>query len=225
MHEALVHSPGFDYFVLLSGSEYPLRSKEYIHQFFVENRGSEFITNVRMPNERAGKPLSRIDTRRIQSARPVLRLAVRALAKYGMARRDHRKYLGELKAYSGNTWWALSREACEYISGFARANPRVAKFFEDTFAPEEMYFHTIFGNSKFQAQARRNLVYEDWDGQKAHPKTIGREHLNLFRSRDKVTVEDMHGPGELLFARKLSDERLEVVDELDELIRAKEHAV
>ena len=38
IREALAHPKIHDYFVLLSGSEYPLQTKEYIHQFFEVKR-------------------------------------------------------------------------------------------------------------------------------------------------------------------------------------------
>ena len=59
---------GYDYFVHLSGSDYPLRSRNYIHWYFEANRGSEFITLIKMPAP--GKPLSRITT--IRSSRTSL---------------------------------------------------------------------------------------------------------------------------------------------------------
>src|SRR5262245_44905374 len=116
MREALSASKTFDYFVLMSGSEYPLRSKDYIQKFFEENRGQEFITMSK--TEVPGDPLLRLNTLRYPSTRPVLRLAYRMLGKLGLARRDYRKHLGNLEPYSGITWWALSREACQYIVEF-----------------------------------------------------------------------------------------------------------
>ena len=162
---------------------------------------------------------------RIQSHRPLYRTLVRALAKLGLAQRDHAKYLGNLKPYAGNTWWALSREACEYIINFEARHPQEVKFFEDCFAPEETYFHTIIGNSPFAPRMRRNLVYEDWLGQKAHPEMINEKHLAFFESRDEVSVQDHHGPGELLFARKFLDENIELLQRIDDMIQRKEQSV
>ena len=101
-----------DYLILLSGSEYLLRSYRYIHSFLEENQGSEFIAMLKLPSP--GKPISRINTVRFESDKPVRRLTWRALAKMGLAQRDYRQYLGKLEPYSGITWWALSRNACEY---------------------------------------------------------------------------------------------------------------
>jgi hypothetical protein len=220
--EALAARKKYDYLVLLSGSEYPLRSKEYIQRFLETNCGIEFMTIVRMPNKAAGKPISRINTLRIRSHRPVYRTFVRMLAKFGLAQRDHVKYLGNLKPYAGNTWWTLTREACEHLVDFEKQNPHVTKYFEECFAPEEMYFHTILGNSPFGSRMRRNLLYEDWLGQKDHPAMINEKHLVFFESQNEVCVQDHHGPGELLFARKFSDHNFELLERMDTMIQRKE---
>ena len=47
------------------------------------------------------------------------------------------------------------------------------------------------------------------------------KHLRFFESQDKVLVEDEWGSGEVLFARKFSDDNLGLVDRIDEMIRRK----
>ena len=220
IRQALADMRNYDYFVLLSGSEYPIRSGGYIRRFLETHRGTEFMTLVKMPA--AGKPLSRINTLRLPSNRPVGRLIGRVLAKCGMAQRDFRKYLGNLEPYSGHTWWALSKEACQHISDYEKQNKNVVKFFENVYGPEESFFQTILGNSQFQSRMRRNLFYEDWSACGGHPEMISQKHVALFQSQDEVCVQDSHGPGELLFVRKLSDESMDVVRQLDEMVKRKE---
>jgi hypothetical protein len=222
IRQALASIHHYDYLVLLSGSHYPLQSGAYIQNFFEASRGTEFMTLVQMPNEQAGKPLSRLNTLRFPSDRPFLRFAFRLLAKVNLATRDYRKYFGNLKPYAGNTWWGLSREACQHIVDFHDRDHRVADFFVNSFASDESYFHTILGNSSFRARMRRNLVYEDWKGQNAHPAMIKSEHISYFESMKEVCVEDHHGPGELLFARKFSDEDFRLLERIDTMIETKQ---
>ena len=82
---------------------------------------------VKMPAP--GKPISRINTLRPPSDKPLRRFAARALAKLGLAQRDYRKYLGGLEPYSGHTWWALTRDACSYILEFVERNQPCGGFF------------------------------------------------------------------------------------------------
>lgn len=222
IRQALRGPQDYDYFILLSGSEYPIRSAKYIHTFLGERYGLEFINIVKMPNEAAGKPISRINTLRIQSDKPYRRFALRVMAKVGLAQRDYRKYLGGLEPYAGNTWWALTREACQYISDFVTGNHQVEEYFQNVFAPEETFFHTILGNSPFRSRTRRNLVYEDWSAQGAHPAMINGQHVASFESTEKVHIDDVYGSGELLFARKFSDDFLNLLGPIDDMIRRKE---
>ena len=221
LRQALAAPEHFDYFVLFGGSEFPLRSAKYIHHFFEQNRGGEFITSVKMPAP--GKPISRVNTLRYPSTRPVLRFIFRALAKFGLGQRDYRKHLGKLDPYSGNTWWALSREACQYIVDFMDRDQCLGKFLRNTHVPDECIFHTILGNSPFQARVRRNLFFEEWRSPAAHPEMINAQHLDYFEAQGKVLANDLHGPGELLFARKFSDETYPLVERLEAIVRKKEN--
>jgi hypothetical protein len=225
VRQALQSSQRYDYFVLLSGSEYPLRSASYIHAFLEANRGVEFIDLVKVPCEAAGKPLSRINTLRYSLDQPYLRFVMRALAKIGLAQRDYRKYLGNMAPYAGNTWWALTRDSCEWILQFVADNQCISDYFRNVFAPEESFFHTILGNSPFASRTRRNLVFEDWTLSGAHPATIGERHLALFESQLNVDVTGVYGSGEQLFARKLSDDNLKLLHRIEDMIRRKDELV
>jgi hypothetical protein len=228
IRQALAALKHYDYFVLLSGTEYPLRSGAYIENFLATNAGTEFITMARMPAP--GKPLSRINTLRFPSTRPTLRFMFRVLAKLGLGRRDYRRYLGALEPYSGITWWALTRQACQHLVKFTEDNPAVSDFFANVFAPEETFFHTILGNSPFRSRVRRGLLYEDWsnpsgkwsDPNVRPPAILGSDHLKLFEKQKEVSVVDLHGPGELLFGRKFNDKSIELVRRVDRMICQKD---
>lgn len=222
IRSALQGPERYDYFVLLSGSEYPLKSAKYIQNFFEANYGSEFMDIVRVPNIEAGKPLAHINTYRVQSHRPILRFIVRLLSRLGLIRRDYRKYLGALEPYSGHTWWALTREACEYIEAFIEEHPEVPLFFKNVPQPEESFFHTILGNSNFKSRIRRNLLFEDWSAAGSRPEIMTENHIAFFQSQEAVILNDVFGAGEVLFARKYSDENLALVDLVDKVIKSKE---
>jgi hypothetical protein len=217
MQQALRSSVRFDYFILLHGSDYPLRSNEYIQSFLEENRGYEFISAVKMPAP--GYPLSKINKLRYPSNKPLLRFASRALGKLGLAERNYMKHIGKLDAYAGDACWALSRNACNYLLEYLRNNPQVEAYFRNTFTPDEVLFHTVLGNSPFVAQFKRSILYTDWPlNLHNHPAVLNEEHLRLFEAHDKVEIEDEWGRGEVLFARKLSDDQLDLVDGIEKMI-------
>jgi len=219
---ALTEGQRYDYLVLLSGSEYPLRSRRYIHQFFQHNAGLEFIDMVAMPNLGAGKPLSHINTFRVQSHQPLLRLAARGLSRVGLVRRDYRKHLGGLAPFGGHTWWALTRDACLHITRFISENRTIVRFFENVPQPEETFLQTILGNSAFKARVRRNLVFEDWSAGGSRPAMISDGHVVHFEEQQQVRLDDVWGSGEVLFARKFSDDNLGIVDRVDAMINRKD---
>lgn len=223
IQKALDQEQVYDYCVRLSCSDYPLRSKKYIHDFFEKNRGTEFISMIKVPNDRAGVPLSRINTLRIPSTRPVYRFTVRVLAKLGFAQRDYRKHLVSLEPYAGCAAWALTRDACQYILNFVKTNQTVCNYYAETFASDEGIFHTILGNSTFRRRIRKGLMYTAWPDHGGHPAMINEKHVEYFEARDEVTNdEDLWGPGELLFARKFSDDNPEIVQRIDDMIRRKD---
>jgi hypothetical protein len=221
LRQAIESPERYDYFVLLSGSEYPLRSRKYIHEYLEANRGLEFMNLGKVPAP--GKPLSRFTTLRFESDKPVLRFASSALAKVGLAHRDYQKHLGSLEPYSGRCWWALTENACRYLLDFIARNQRVEKFFENSFAPDENFLQTIVGNSEFGSRVLGNLHYEDWSVSGPHPAMITERHIALFGSCEKVfDGGGSDGPVESLFTRKFSDESLHLLDSMDEMIAQKE---
>jgi len=220
LRKALERPEGYEYFVLLSGSDYPLRSGKYVGAFLEENCGSEFMNLVQMPAP--GYPLSKINKLRYPSNKPARRFATRALARIGHSNRDYREYLPGLVPYSGSQWWTLSKRACQFILNFTESKPHVEEYFRNTFTSDEMFFHTILGNSPFRSQVRRNLVFVDWPNGGNHPALLGAEHVKFFEAHEKVLVNDEWGHGEMLFARKFSDDRLDLVDRVDDMIKRKE---
>jgi Core-2/I-Branching enzyme len=222
VRQALACSANYDYFVFMQGSDYPLRSGRYIHRFLEENRGWEFMNLVKIPAP--GYPLSKINKLRYPSAQPVRRFAARVLGKLGLAQRDYRRYLGGLEAYAGNAWWTLSRDACKYIMEFAGRNPQVERYFRDTFTSDEMFFQTILGNSPLRPRVRNNLVYVDatWSIRGEQRHMIEDKHVRFFEAQEKVWVKDEWGSREILFARKFSDDNLDLLGRIDEMIKRKE---
>jgi hypothetical protein len=217
IRQALGCSASYDYLVLLQGADYPLRSGRYIRSFFAKNRGLEFLSMVKMPA--LGFPLSKINRLQYPSEKPLSQFAARVLGRLGLARRDYRKHLGDLQPYSGDGCWALSRGACRYVVEFAAQNSHVEQYFRNTESSDEMFFHTILGNSSFRHRARRSLLYRDYPHTLSHPALLTEKHVQFFNSQESVWVEDEWGSGEVLFARKFSDQTLELVDRVDEMIR------
>jgi hypothetical protein len=222
MREALADTRKFDRFVLLSGTDYPLRSPAYIADFFARHPETQFISMSEMSAASATKPLTRLSDYVPPPATSALaRLVRKVKARLGIRpkQRDYKAVLGDLVPYAGATWWALSRKACEHIEEFVLARPAVLDFFRNTVCPDEMFFHTIIGNSVFASDLQRDRTYTDWAAGGASPAYMSMRHIDHFRTTRSFPVKSLYGGGEILFARKFSEDAPEVLAALDLLLQ------
>jgi hypothetical protein len=131
----LTISKKWDYFVNLSGQDYPLKSQAAIQKFLNLNAGSSFI-EVRNQLEERPNTLNRIKNYFTES-------------KTGFIGKPFkREYLPKVTPYIGGQWKVLTRECCEFIS----RSPEVAKFrkyYKNTLIPDEGFFQTVLMNTKF----------------------------------------------------------------------------
>ena len=217
----------YDRFVLLSGADYPLRSTQYVEQFFEQHPRTEFVNMVEMPSDEAGKPLTRLTTYQPGPGRTPLGMALhRTMLGVGrrVHQRDYQTPFQGMVPYGGSTWWALSREACELIVSFVDRRPDFVRFFRHAICPDESFFQTIVGNAALRENVRRNLTFVDWSAGGQNPSAFTEAHLHRFGTADSLTVTDVYGSGELLFARKFVDDDGDLVARLDRLIVARDHS-
>ena len=206
---ALDFNTKFERFVLLSGADYPVRTSAYIEAFFEGNADVEFMNLVEMPCDAAGKPISRLTTYKFgPQDSAVHRLARKALVKLKVLprHRDPQVYLEGLTPYGGSTWWALTRGAVQHVIDFTGSKRGVVDFFKNTVCPDESFFQTILGNSSFREKIRRNLTFADWSEGGKSPRFLTPSDFDLLQASPEFPASDIYGPGEILFARKFSDD-------------------
>jgi hypothetical protein len=207
----------FDYCVLLSGSDYPIRSNRTIRDVLAE--GGEFINAT--AGFRPDKPERRVkyfwfdgfDRRKRSLKTYFLRGIELALRTLGV----HKRHYPFETIYSGIVWSALSKDCVRYILEYVDVNPRYVSFFRTAQVPEEMFFQTIIGNSLFAKEIRGTLTYMDWDNNSDSPPSIGPEHLGKFvHSPEYKSAGPAH---ERMFARKFGDRSSAILDEIDATLR------
>lgn len=178
----------FDYALLISGQDYPLRSPAHIESFLQQAGGRSFMAHHPLPwhawNPRGG--FDRIEKWHLVSHRALhLRLPWR------------RRIPGGLAPFGGERGWALSRPVVEYVHEFAAANRRYVRFFEHVLHPSELFFQTIVMNSPLAEQVvDDHLCYIDWGRDLSRPRTLGVEDLErlvasgrLFARKFDATVD------------------------------------
>ncbi len=221
---ALNDRRGFDYAVMLSGVDYPLRSTCYVERFFERHQGTQFMSTIKMPATAWGKPISRLTKFKPRPGDScVFKTATYFMNILGW-RRDFRSWLGNLQPYGGDFWSGLTREACEYIQEFVRRETQFVRFYQNTLFPDESFFHTILANSPFNGKMKRCVMYTDWSEGGSRPACISEKHMGLLESNSPIILNDRWGRGEVLFARKFSDESKELVDRIDQIRSRTSHA-
>jgi hypothetical protein len=218
---ALAEHPACDYFILLSGTHYPIQPSEYIKAFFEREAGHEFINAAPM-----GTSISRLINFTPRPWDPVtLRLAFKIAKLIRMPLvRNYSACFGSLVPYYGSAYWSLTRGACQYIQNFVSEEKSIVNFFENTRCPDESFFQTILNNSGYASRIARSVSYEDWSAGGSSPAILTERNLSVFEGESAIIVRDSGGPREALFARKFSDFSDEVLYAIDRQIRERDAA-
>jgi hypothetical protein len=226
LNTALEEDVEFDYFVLLSGSCYPVQPREYIENFFNLNRGKEFIEAFSLPNVECGKSISRVSRFWFKKNRPFLYFKWRFQEIFHLLPifRDYERGLLGARPMAGSQWWALSRNAVNYVFEFLRANPKFYEFCMHVDCPDEFLFQTILWNSPFMPDMSHSLTYTHWLKGKGGPEVLGAMHLAALGSPIVLDSTQNNCPNEkreVLFARKFSASNEGLLNELDRLVERK----
>ncbi|MDR3429377.1 beta-1,6-N-acetylglucosaminyltransferase [Silvimonas sp.] len=139
---AAAQAVGFDWAILLSGADYPVKTHAQIAarlgasdalgyldvrsqaQFDVRHRWQAFH-----PESLNGKPLGK-----------ALQKLQRGARRLGL----HRRLPTPLaQVWAGSQWWCLSADACKALTDFVDRNPSVVRFFQTTSVPDEMFVQTV----------------------------------------------------------------------------------
>jgi hypothetical protein len=197
----------FDYAILLTGQDYPLRTNHIIAEFLGASEDKSFLHYYRLPNpalrndrggldriERwhfrpLGRPLAFPAPAAFQS-RLVTRLWWAAIKLFPV----RRQFPPGLQAYGGSGYWCLSRPSIDYIHDFVGNRPEYSQFFRHVQIPDEIFFQTILLNSPLAGTiVNDDLRYARWpSGDSPSPAILGEQDLpELLAVRPAV-----------LFARK-----------------------
>lgn len=200
-----------DRIILLSGQDYPIKSNNYINEFFASSPYKVFIKYWPMPNYKIWKK----------------RGGMYRFDKYFLGLKRYQKFISKslnfigilfpflkrempykLKPYGGWQWWIIDMYALNYILKFLNENPKYLRYHKYTFVPDEVFFQTILLNSKdkklLASITNDDMRFIQWK-KKSHPETLDKSYLqNLMES-------------EHLFARKfdtgIDSKILDLIDE------------
>jgi hypothetical protein len=189
----------FDYAILLTGQDYPIKPNAYIRGFFERNHPKSFMGVSHLPSA-SWSPRGGLD--RIEH--PHLRF-------YGhhVQLPWKRDFPAGLEPHGGGAYWCLSRECIDYVAEFVARHPDVVTFFRRVDIPDEIFFHTILMSSPLRGSiVNDNLRYIDWT-RGVRPAVLETGDFEALRDSPK------------LFARKFDvTQDVNVLDLIDrELLR------
>ncbi|MCL2425497.1 MAG: beta-1,6-N-acetylglucosaminyltransferase [Oscillospiraceae bacterium] len=215
LRQALNNPISHDYFVVLQNLDYPIRSNDYISNFFIEREGTEFIRGCPIARTKDWHYASKYKIynqrdddfylKKRSKQRMYMRYAHMLLKSYktilsnGIIHENGKEYA----VHYGAAQWAITRKLAEYIVDFYDSHPKFNKYMEHVQFPDEKYFHTIVHNSdfkynciKYDEPAKRWLV--NW--RNLHYFEYPRE-IKVFTEADfkKIMAEDV------LFIRKVRE--------------------
>lgn len=133
MERLLEMDSRWTHYINLSGQDFPLKSQDYIRQFFAANPGKQFI---RALDQRKQRP---------DTMNRVSHLFVEADGKMNVTGLP-RPYLSGDTPYIGTQWKAVTRSFCEYVCHHPRAD-RFKAFYRHSFIADEAFFQTVMMNS------------------------------------------------------------------------------
>ena len=154
----------FDHLIFLSGNDYPIKSAKKISDFFNEYKGEEIIRAYNLSDNGCRHCQSKIknywffDNNKSSSMVGKILMKSRILLFSPLKKGRFVKINGEKKpVYYGSQWFAITQECAKYIVCFYEKNPNFKKYFKHSFAPDEMFFHTIIFNSTFASKTFKGI--------------------------------------------------------------------
>ena len=179
-----------DYFVLLSGQDFPVWPVSEVVQFFDERAGQSYLEYFPLPDERweyGGRMrtdfysydvLGRRETCFPKGEEPRLSFKGRMLnrlLRIRTAAKPPRRFPSYLRPFGGAQWWNLDRDAAEFVVRFTDERPDYRAYHRHTLAPDEIYFHSILLGTSFaetQEIVNDSLRFMIWPSNSSHPRTL-----------------------------------------------------
>lgn len=212
--EAYRHG-GYRYYHLLSGVDMPLKPQDYIHRFFEENDGKEFIGYYQGDITREIKrkvrrwhlfPESFKKTGGMTAVgKKVLRAGfIRLQQVIGFYRNT------TINFRKGTQWVSLTENCVGYLLQYKN---EVERIYSHTFCADEIFVQTICWNSSF-----RDYIYDAEDEERGCLRMIGWKDNRIKEWTEKDFETLMRS--EALFARKFTVRHIAVVGWiLNEVVR------
>lgn len=203
----------YDYYHLLSGVDLPIKSQDYIHRFFAENKGYEFVpyscgkANLEDLKRKVFK--YHLFCRYYKIPPRVLKKQVASFRKNFLKLQDffHYSRPEEIEFKKGSNWVSITHELLIILLA---KKSFILRRFKYVCCGDEIFLQSILWNSK-----RRSYIYPGSEQLNAGLRAIDWERGNPYVWK----MEDLHYLLETdhLFARKFESQNMDIVIKIKEL--------
>ncbi len=208
LFEAASEDGEYSYYHLLSGVDLPIKSQNYIHDFFEKEDGKEFIGystyDYKSEVDRKVKRYH-LFPKSFRSPSFFVKLS-RALflrMQFTLGLRRNK----QIDFKKGTQWVSISEQLLKYV--ISQKN-NVLKNYRNTFCSDEIFLQTLCWNSPF----RNNIYYLDEEG-KGSLRMIGWKEGQLFDWTEKDWEELK--TSDALFARKFNSKDMRFIEKVANL--------
>lgn len=214
----------FDYFVLLSGRDYPIKDNNHIIGFLEQNSHMNFINFYPLiENAKFVENIKRYHFVDLKNTYKLLKPFLYLLNKF----LPERNFIDGMTPYRGSQWFCLNKQTANFIVQFLNSeeSKRFIDFFKYVWGSDEIFFQTLVLNSPYAIQCRyyeRDIKNSDIfmeDENKAYLHYIDwnpeREDPAILDESDFQRLKEI----EALFARKFDETKSEkLLDDIDRFL-------
>lgn len=209
-----------DWFVLLSGADYPIKSAKQILDELVSSPYDAYIQYEKITYEIYKQDLKpnmlwlknsyeRYCTKSFflnYSKKYYTKLNLEIRLEHPLLAKPFLPFSQKVACFSGSQWFCANHKAAEYIIDFHSRTNAITQYYSKLMYADESYFQTILANASHLKLKNDRLRYIDWSTGGPHPKILLKEDL------PKLLASNAH------FARKFDiDIDSNILDELDQI--------
>lgn len=190
-----------DFYHLISGQDYPIKSLRKFLSFFEARHGRDYIEYNELNLESNHfdvlrrlsifQPYDRVDARCKRGRNTVLAWSNHQL-RNGFRRRCPQCFP---RYYKGSQWFSITATSARLLLTYTSDSPAFLEHFRDEFAPEECYVPTVIVNLSPVPRLSYNLRYIRWKSEHGNnPSNLGPEHFHDIRQSDAFFARKMEPP-------------------------------
>ena len=194
----------YEYYHLLSGVDLPIKTQNYIHDYFNKNKGTEFIRFMKN-----GWDYNRVS--KVHLINDYCRANNKFLARfYIVFNKIANKFINKnnydrtkkfnYKFQKGDNWFSITNECVKYILS---SKNLIRKMFKYSNCPDEHFIQTLIYNSKFKNNISYDTCLREIDWNRGCPYVFKLEDYDILMKSEN------------LFARKFdSNQDRNIIDKI-----------